>query len=171
MSVPIYDPSYNALNQEQQGGAAWVVAGNMNIDEPNGGEFFVGGWRHTYENKPVQATFTPTASGSNICLMEIALTDSQGVAITWPTLLTIWLSDAASGAGLTATTASGAVANSGTNGCDFLALVTKKALLSQTDATGLYILSITDTAHTGFYVACQVAGSLFVSAQLVAGNY
>ena len=64
----------------------------------------------------------------------------------------LWLSDAATGLGLAATAASGAVAVKGTDGFDIGILTAKKALVCQTKADGTYILSITDTSKTLYYV-------------------
>jgi hypothetical protein len=117
-------------------------------------------------------TFSPAAGSANVCIVTVQALDGTGAAITYPIDMDLLLSDAASGAGLTATTASGAVANSGTAGADIGTLTSKKALRVQTDATGKYTLSITDTAKTGFYVvACLGSRKPFVSAQLITANY
>lgn len=121
--------------------------------------------------QPALATISPAAGASNICLVTITVKDGAGVAITGPTNLVVTLSDASSGAGLTATTASGNVV-AGASGVDLATLVAKKALHVQTTAAGVYILSITDAAKTGFYVCAFIPGLKgIVSAQLVTGNY
>ncbi len=118
------------------------------------------------------ATITPAASTANICLVTIQFQDGVGNNLGVPVDFDLLLSDAATGTGLTAVTASGAVAASGTAGIDLATLTTKKALRCQSDATGKYVLSITDTAKTGFYIAVSGGfGNLIVSAQLVAANY
>lgn len=121
---------------------------------------------------PANVTITPAAGGANVSLVTFQAKDAAGNNLAYPTPLTVYLSDAATGAGLTATTASGAVA-AGASGTDLAALVAKKALSVQTDATGKYILSITDTGKTGFYPACYIPGrgAPVVGGQLVAGNY
>lgn len=121
---------------------------------------------------PDSATFSPAAGGSNVCLVTITVKDGAGVAMTRPIELDVWLSDAATGIGLTATTASGAVA-AGATGTDMAILSTKKMLRVLTSDAGVYILSITDTAKTGFYVTCFVPGSnrLQISSQLITANY
>ena len=85
----------------------------------------------------------------------------------------MWLSDATSGAGLTATTASGAVANDGTTGFDLGTYTTKKALYVQTNASGVYKLAITDTSKTAFKVCAlnPADGNAVVGVTLAAGNY
>jgi hypothetical protein len=120
-----------------------------------------------------QATLTPAQGASNVCLVTVQLKDATGTAIARRTPLRIYLSDAATGAGVTATTASGAVAV-GASGTDIVDLTSKKVKDVMTDASGVYILSITDTAKTGFYVCAAVmgaSGGVKVSSQLVAGNY
>lgn len=119
-----------------------------------------------------QVTFAPAASTSNICLVTIQVKDAKGVAIARNFELMVYLSDDSGGNGLTATTASGAV-GAGSAGTDLSAKVSKKAIDVLTDNTGKYVLSITDTGKTGFYV-CSMApgtGNVQVSAQLVAANY
>ena len=74
---------------------------------------------------------------------------------------------------MTGTTASGEVTAKTASGVDMGALTAKKVLLAQTKADGTFILSITDTAKTGFYV-CAVplrGGAPSVSAQLITANY
>ncbi len=120
---------------------------------------------------PATVTFSPAQGAANISLVTMQVKDASGNNITAPTTLVVTLSDAATGAGLTATTASGAVA-AGTAGADLGDLTAKKAKVVQTDATGKYILSITDTAKTGFYVTANIPGrKVNVSAALITGNY
>ena len=124
--------------------------------------------------EPVSASLTPAAGGANVCLVSIQVKDGAGVNLTRPVMLEVWLSDAATGIGLTAVTASGAV-GAGASGTDLVAQVAKKLMLVQTNAAGLYVLSITDTVKSGFFVACAIVGegtgAFQVSAQLVTGNY
>lgn len=122
---------------------------------------------------PMSVTFAIAAGTTNEALITCTVKDGHGNAMTSPVPINVWLSDAADGEGLTATTASGAVAAGTSGGAVLGTLTTKKALLCQTTDAGVFILSITDSAKTGFYVA---AASLFtgqtnVSAQLVTGNY
>ena len=106
------------------------------------------------KGRPFNMVGTPVAQsgGSNQTFITIQLTDFDGNNIVGVYNFDVWLSDAVSGAGLTATTASGAVANSGTGGADLAVYTAKKALYVQTDATGKYVLAITDTAKTAFKV-------------------
>lgn len=122
---------------------------------------------------PQKVTITPAAGGSNVCEVTITIKDARGVAIAGVFNFDVWLSDAATGAGLTGTTASGAVAAKAASGTDLVTLVSKKALRVQSLGTGVYILSITDSAKTGFYVCVQVPGlgKTIISDVLVTGNY
>lgn len=121
---------------------------------------------------PQQVSISAAAGTANVSLVTFQLKDGAGNVLTVPTEMTVWLSDASTGIGLTATTASGAV-GAGASGTDFGAMTSKKALDVLTDATGKYILSITDTGKTGFYPCCTVPGvnKTAVGAQLVTGNY
>jgi hypothetical protein len=119
-----------------------------------------------------QVTFAAAAGSANVCNVTIQVNDGRGAAIARPFELMVYLSDSSTGNGLTATTASGTV-GAGSAGTDLQAKVAKKATDVLTDNTGKYVLSITDTVKTGFFV-CAFApgtGNLQVSAQLVTGNY
>ncbi len=120
--------------------------------------------------QPATATIVPAASTANVSLVTITVKDGNGVAVTAPVMMDVLLSDAATGAGLTATTASGAVA-AGASGADIATLVAKKALRVQTTAAGVYILSVTDSAKTQFYVAVNIPGLKPVVTQVLTANY
>lgn len=118
-------------------------------------------------------TFAPAAGGANVSEVTVTMKDGSGGTVAAVQHLDLWLSDAATCEGLTGTTASGAVAAKTASGTDITAYTAKKALRVQTLATGVYILSITDTAKTGFFVCGQAPGTgkAVASAQLVTGNY
>ncbi len=118
-------------------------------------------------------TFAAAAGGSNVAEVTIAAKDAAGNTVAGVFNFDLWLSDAATGAGLTGTTASGAVTAKAASGTDLGALTAKKMLRAQTKVDGTFILSITDTARTGFHVAALVPGTMrtVVSPQLVTGNY
>jgi hypothetical protein len=122
---------------------------------------------------PANITFAAAAGAANVAEVTCTVKDAAGATLAGVFVFDLWLSDAATGAGLTGTTASGAVTAKAASGADFGALTAKKALRVQTLATGVFVLSITDSAKTGFYVAAQVPGkgNTVVSAQLVTGNY
>jgi hypothetical protein len=121
---------------------------------------------------PAKVSFTIIPGGSaNISLITITVLSNSGQACPEVFDLDVNLSDAATGAGLTAVTASGAVA-AGTPGTVLATNVSKKSLRVQTDATGAFQLSITDTAKTGFYI--HVVGPFpfpSVSRQLLTADY
>jgi len=125
------------------------------------------------DSAPASVTLTPAAGAADVCEVTVAVKDAAGAAVAQVFNLDLWLSDAASGAGLTAVTASGAVTNKTASGIVLGTYTAKKALRVQTLATGVFVLSITDSAKTGFYVVAQVpaTGRPAVSAQLVAGDY
>lgn len=117
-------------------------------------------------------TFAPAAGSPGVCNVAIQIQDAKGNPIASVFELEWWLSDSPTGAGVTGTSASGTV-GAGASGTDVYGKVSKKAGDSLTDATGKYILLITDTAKTGFYVClgCPGTGVTFVSSQLQAANY
>lgn len=117
-------------------------------------------------------TLSPAAAGSNVCEVTITAVDGAGATIAGVWNADVWLSDAASGAGLTGTTASGTVTAKAASGIVLATYTAKKAIRVQSLATGIFVLEITDSAKTGFYVTVQNAtGGVSVSAQLVAGNH
>jgi len=121
---------------------------------------------------PTTATFTFTAGASNVANVLITLKNSLGQTITgvWP--LTVWLSDAATGVGLTATAASGTVQAKSASGTDLAALTAKKALAVQTLANGTYTLEITATAKTAYYVGVSMPnGKSVISRVMATGDY
>jgi hypothetical protein len=118
------------------------------------------------------ASISNAANGANTTAITIQLKDGGGNNLAVVVPIDVWLSDAATGIGLTGTTASGTV-GTGASGTDLGTLTSKKAFRSITDATGKYILGIVDTVKTGFFPCCTIAGTgqIFVGAQLTAGSY
>jgi hypothetical protein len=118
-------------------------------------------------------SFSIAPAGANVSEVTITVKDGAGVAVAKVHHLDLWLSDAATGAGLTGTTASGTVTAKAASGVVIQTNTAKKALRVQTLATGVFVLEITDTAKTGFYVAATVplTGAAVVSSQLVTGSY
>lgn len=124
------------------------------------------------DNMPASISFSYAAGAANISEVTMTVLDSAGAAIASPFILQVFLSDAATGAGLTSTSATGTV--QAKSGDTDLAIVTaKKHLQVQTKATGIYILEITDTNKTAFY-PCAVLpsiGSTQVGAAMASGDY
>ena len=100
-------------------------------------------------------SFTISSGAANVTEIAIAMLDGAGNALADAAPMTVWLSDAATGTGLTGTGASGTVQAKSASGADFGVLTAKKALIAQPLATGIYTLEITDSAKTGFYVCIQ----------------
>jgi hypothetical protein len=170
MSFAAPDPTYNLqapVYLTQGANELHVSSGAYLVIEPGG----------VFVNQGVQAVagvqFTIPAGSSNTAAVSCQLVDGGGNAVAAPFMIEVFLSDSATGVGLTATTASGAVGctTPGTLGTDFGTLTAKKALLSQTNGSGVYSLSIVDTANTGFYVGVAVGSKVYVSPQLTIAAY
>lgn len=110
-------------------------------------------------------------ASSNICNVSFQVTDYLGNAVAGVFLLDIYLSDAATGIGLTATTASGGIAAVSADGTILDVLVASKFVRAQTNAAGLFVLAITDTAKTGFYPVAARGSAVTVGAQLTTASY
>lgn len=125
------------------------------------------------DGAPADFTFAPAAGGSNVCEVTVTVKDAAGATLTGIRNLELWLSDAATGDGLTGTAASGTVQAKAASGTVLTALTAKKHIIVQTLAAGTFVLEITDSAKTGYYVAVAhpLTGAPVVSAQLVTGNY
>ena len=160
--------SYNTKVHTEQGGERLVVASGGELDVESGGLLKVAGVA-----LPADITFAPAAGGANVCEVTIAVKDAAGATLAGIRNLEIWLSDAATGAGLTGTAASGTVTAKTAEGTVLTALTAKKHLIGQTKAAGTFVLEITDTAKTGFYVAVALPGTgvPVISDQLVTGDY
>ena len=183
------DATYIPTVYRKQGGSEFVVASSGaitvesggSLDIESGGSLEIAGTAVTAsaaelnlnDNMPSSITFVPASGAANVCDVVITVLDAAGVAIAQAFPLTVWLSDAATGATLTTTAASGTVQAKAASGDDFGVLTAKKALIAQTLATGIYTLEITDTAKTTFYVCaqCPGTGKVFVSAILATGDY
>lgn len=122
---------------------------------------------------PASFSFTPSAGAANVCNVLVTPLDFAGNALTGVREFEIFLSDAATGIGLTATSASGTVTNKTSEGTVLTALTAKKHILAQTKAGGTFTLEITDASKTLFYVACRIplSGKMSVSDQLITANY
>ena len=126
-----------------------------------------------HSGSPSVLSLSAAPAATNVSEVTITVKDALGATVPGVFAFDLWLSDAATGAGLTATTASGAVAAKAANGTDITVYTAKKSQRVQTLSTGIYILSITDTAKTGFYVAAIApsGGKTYISSQLTAASY
>jgi len=128
---------------------------------------FVGG-----KQLATDVTFAIAAGGSNVCEVTLQVCDKDGVAIAGCQVLDVYLSDAATGIGITGTSASGTVQAKSACGTDVGILTAKKALRIVTLADGSYILEITDSAKTGFYVVATTSvGTIEVSRVLATADF
>lgn len=120
----------------------------------------------------VMVKFTIAVGGTNIAQVTTQVCDGAGNPIAnQPFDLDVLLSDSATGVGVTATAPSGGIALAGGGGTLLQTYVASKAIYAQCNASGQIVLNITDTAHTGFYVAVVGLPVAYVSRQLVAGDY
>lgn len=111
-------------------------------------------------------------ASANICNVSYQLQDIRGNPISTVFGFDLYLSDAATGIGLTATTASGGIAAVTADGTILGVLTTSKALGVTTNASGLFVLAITDTAKTLFYPCASIpSGATQVGAQLTTASY
>ena len=111
-------------------------------------------------------------ASANICNVSFQLQDVFGNPISTVFGFDLYLSDAATGVGLTATTASGGIAAVASDGTILGILTASKALGVTTNASGLFVLAITDTAKTLFYpCASSPSGAIQVGAQLTTASY
>lgn len=123
-------------------------------------------------DQPAYATAVVAAGASTVSEITLTVRNANGKPVG-PVMLDLYLSDSAAGAGLTAVTASGAVAckTAGTLGTDIAVHVAKKALRVQTLANGNYTLSITDSAKSPFKVCAQIDDVAQVVATLATASY
>lgn len=112
-------------------------------------------------------------ASANIANVSFQVADLSGTAVAQVFNFDIWLSDAATGAGLTANTASGGIAAVSTFGFVWAVITASKALRVQTNASGLFTLAITDSAKNLFYPVAQNmnSGEASIGAQLTAASY
>lgn len=188
------DTTYQPKVYRTNGGDKMVVASGGEIDFESGGALKIAGTQVTSDaaelNKldgctatkdelnltdgaPATVTMAAAAGGSNICEVTFTVKDAAGATIAAVHHIDVYLSDAATGQGLTGTSASGTVQAKSASGTDLQVYSAKKALRVQTLATGVYVLEITDSAKTTFYpcVVHPLTGKVIVGTRLVAGNY
>lgn len=121
---------------------------------------------------PTDVTFGIAAAATNVSEVTITVVNKDGYTVPGVHVLDVWLSDAATGVGLTGTTASGTVQAKAASGTVHGALTAKKAIRVSTLTTGKFILEITDSAKTGFYVGAALGVvPAQVSRAMVAGDY
>jgi hypothetical protein len=124
-------------------------------------------------DRAADAVATVATDSTNKTLVTITVRNANGRPMAVPTMFDLWLCDVASGFGVTAVTASGAVAGKtdGTTGKDISVFIASKSLRVQTTAAGTYQLSITDTAKTPFLVFVSIGIAPVKVATLVTASY
>jgi hypothetical protein len=115
----------------------------------------------------VGATAAPGAS--TVCNVSVVVARVDGKPA--PFNANLWLSDAASGAGLSAVTASGTIIAGASGLIMGTDIVAKKMFRIQTTLAGLFILAITDAARTPFVVCAEIEGRSYALITLATANY
>lgn len=110
------------------------------------------------------ASFTVGVEAANTIVVSIQLKNARGKALAQKAIADIYLSDAATGIGITGTVPTSTLV-AGTNGTKLAALVTDKMLRMLSDASGRIDLSIVQTAApvTYYVVVVFPDGSIGVS--------
>jgi len=106
--------------------------------------------------------------------IEVSVCNSAGNVIPGPHVLDVWLSDAATGIGLTATDPFGAITAKANAGTILGALTANKAFRVLTTAAGTFTLQVIDDATPVLlYMAASLPsfGCMAVSRKTVAGDY
>lgn len=99
----------------------------------------------------VVPTVAFAAGAANVCTITVTWKDRSGNTVKGVRAFDIYLSDAATGAGLTSSAISGEVV--ATTGASLATVTTHKRWTVQSAATGIFVGSMTDTAKTqGLYV-------------------
>ena len=110
-----------------------------------------------------------TADGTEV---TITVVDADGVAVAARHTLNVWVSDDATGDGLTATNASGAL--TAVTGTILTALTAKKHILANTASTGILKLLLVDSANTAgerFCCTNPINGKLVLGSSTVTASY
>jgi hypothetical protein len=103
---------------------------------------------------PAAITFAHAAGASNIVNLSFTARDAAGNAMTKPTFIDVWLSDAADGLAITSHVADTITASAGSV---WHVNTAAASLRVQTNSAGLATLVVTDTHKTAFYV-CAALG-------------
>lgn len=97
------------------------------------------------------ASFTIGTEAANAINVAVELQDSEGNAVESVQVVTVFLSDADTGLGVTATAPDGGVAV-GTDGAVIAAVTAGKVLIVQTEADGTFDLTLTEAAGATWYM-------------------
>jgi len=119
----------------------------------------------------IAVSFVAGSTNESNVLFEVL--DAEGNAVEEPYIIRAWLSDAATGLGLTGTATSSAAAIVSGFGSVFTIQTAKKDWFLQTNADGQAKLLLTDSSETLFY-ACATdprTAVAVVSELMVAGDW
>jgi hypothetical protein len=118
-------------------------------------------------------SITYAAGAANVAEATITLKDAAGSTIAAARPFLVWLSDAATGVSPSGATTSGTVQAKSASGTVMGTLTAKQSLIVQSLATGVFILEITDTAKTKFYVCASTLDgrAVTVGAQMATASY
>jgi hypothetical protein len=127
-------------------------------------------------NTPPASIAITNAAGAATKLSAISfqVNDQFGNAVTTPQPLFVFLSDSSSGVGYTAGTTPSTFAVLSSLGVIFDTMVSGKAALVQTNASGVFRLSIKSTSTLGFYPSAYLMNTpntLAIGAQLTSSSY
>lgn len=123
----------------------------------------------TAKNVTISIAASTTTDGVEATLTVV---DADGVAVPFRHTLNVWISDDATGDGLTATAASGAL--TAVTGVILTALTAKKHILANTAATGILKLLLVDNANTAgerFCCTNPINGKLVLGSATTAASY
>ena len=116
------------------------------------------------DNQVASVSWAVAAGASNVCHLTGTLKDAAGATIAASRPLFVYISEAATGIGITADTYS--TGASITTGTQLIALTANKAWLINTHTDGTFRIAITDTAKPAdqYAVAIDPQGQLNISA-------
>jgi hypothetical protein len=146
-------------------GRAFVGLAGLSPASGVGGE--LGHWGQVargLSGLPVKVSIALAAGGTNVMQATLQVTDADGNPVKKVFAIDFWMSEAATGIGLTGDTYSGSLTH--TTGSALQEVVAKKHYRSLTDANGKLVFTITDTAEPADqYVAVRhpMTGAVVVS--------
>jgi hypothetical protein len=123
-------------------------------------------------DRAAYVTGVVAAGAANVSEITLTARNANGAPVPGA-IFDVFLSDSAAGIGYTVTTASGAVTvkTAGTLGNLLFTYLAKFGLLVQANASGVFTLSITDTAKTAFKVCAKIDGMTLVVNTLATASY
>lgn len=130
----------DAIGQNQA--AVWNLAGTT--ADASGQTSATVAELNLLDNAVASVSWVVTAGAANVCILTGTIKDAAGVTIAASRPLLVYISEAATGIGITADSYSTGAAV--TTGTQLVALTASKAWLINTHTNGTFAISITDTA-------------------------